>query len=70
MYNKLSVGIDPAYLLFIACLGCEVSYFQSPAVLSKTARILGKYSGGCILFTKQIEPMSHSEYKNMAKSLM
>jgi hypothetical protein len=53
MYNKLSVGIDPAYLFLIACLGCEVSHFQIPAVLSKTAKILGKFAGGCFLFTER-----------------
>jgi hypothetical protein len=41
MYNEHSVGIGPTYF-WLACLNCQLSYFQSSAVISKTAKILGK----------------------------
>jgi hypothetical protein len=62
MYKKLSVGIGSAYLWFIACHGCEISYFQSPAVLSKTAKIQENLQVAASCSQSKNELMSHSEW--------
>jgi hypothetical protein len=51
MYNKLNwVPGQPTFGLLLAL---DVKYYQSCAIMSGQLKFIGKFAGGCILFTQQ-----------------